>query len=130
MDEREVTRCSSVTNRWSAPVLALTAQLAANEQTALLSFHQPWLRVCRPPLRDGTTPDKSKHGGILKKRRLSLPDYREKAESTFYQITSVWTLNTIFGPRIGRFFCLGQTSVFLECQNQQQQKYSFPSWDK
>lgn len=31
--DREATRCSSVTNRWQTPVLALTAQLAANEPT-------------------------------------------------------------------------------------------------
>lgn len=44
-DGREATRCSSVTNRWLTPVLALTAQLAANKQTASLGFHQPWLSV-------------------------------------------------------------------------------------
>lgn len=37
-DRREVTRCSSVTNRWLTPVLALTAQLAANEPTASLAL--------------------------------------------------------------------------------------------
>lgn len=37
VDGREATRCSSVTNRWRTPVLALTAQLAANEPTASLA---------------------------------------------------------------------------------------------
>lgn len=105
-----------MTNRWHTPVLALTAQLAANEPTALLapSAVAAYLHVRAPT---SATPSEGWHDpwGVKAVWQLwsseqlgfSSPYYRWKAESKMLRIfylrvllTSFWPVRPFFNPRI------------------------------